>query len=117
AADRQAWLFFCISVEHARHMAEILRETGKRAAVITGDTPPAERTRIIEQYKRGEIDALTSVNVITTGFDAPRTDLIVMARPTQSTGLYVQMAGRGMRIKPQGGDCLVLDFAGNVLRH
>src|SRR5690606_7312699 len=61
AADRQAWLFFCISVDHARHMAEILRETGKRAEVITGDTTPAERTRIIEQYKRGGIDALTSV--------------------------------------------------------
>lgn len=117
AADRQAWLFFCISVEHARHMSEILRETGKRAEVITGDTPSAERTSIIEQYKRGDIDALTSVGVLTTGFDAPRTDLIVMARPTQSTGLYVQMAGRGMRVKPQGGDCLVLDFAGNVLRH
>src|SRR5690606_30037537 len=108
AAHRQAWLFFRSSVDHARHMAEILRETGKRAEVITGDTTPAERTRIIEQYKRGGIDALTSVGVLTTGFDAPRTDLIVMARPTQSTGLYVQMAGRGMRIKPQGGDCLVL---------
>lgn len=116
-ADRQAWLVFCIDVAHAEHMATILRGMGKRAEVVSGKTPTAERTRVIEAYKRGDLDALASVGVLTTGFDAPRTDLIVMARPTQSTGLYVQIAGRGMRLKPQGGDCLVLDFAGNVMRH
>lgn len=116
-ADRQAWILFCIDVQHAGHMAAILRDRGKRAEVISGKTPAAERSRLIEAYKRGDLDALTSVGVLTTGFDAPRTDLVVMARPTQSTGLYVQMAGRGMRIKPQGGNCLVLDFAGNVMRH
>ena len=116
-ADRRAWLVFCIDVAHAEHMAAILRDMGKRAAVVSGKTPAIERARLIEQFKRGDLDALTSVGVLTTGFDAPRTDLIVMARPTQSTGLYVQIAGRGMRLKPQGGDCLVLDFAGNVMRH
>lgn len=116
-ADREAWLIFCIDVQHAGHMAAILRQRGKRAEVISGKTPAAERSRIIDAYKRGDLDALTSVGVLTTGFDAPRTDLVVMARPTQSTGLYVQIAGRGMRLKPQGGNCLVLDFAGNVMRH
>ena len=55
--------------------------------------------------------------MLTTGFDAPATDLIAMLRPTASTGLYIQMAGRGMRIAPGKDDCLVLDFAGNVMRH
>ena len=58
------------------------------------------------------------MNVLTTGFDHPNIDLIVMARPTLSPGLYLQMAGRGMRVKSgEYKDCLVLDFAGNIARH
>jgi DNA repair protein RadD len=55
--------------------------------------------------------------VLTTGFDAPEIDLLVMLRPTQSPGLFVQMCGRGSRIAPGKSDCLILDFAGNALRH
>ncbi len=57
------------------------------------------------------------MGVLTTGFNAPGVDLIAMLRPTKSTGLYVQMAGRGTRLAPGKADCLVLDFAGNVARH
>jgi DNA repair protein RadD len=57
------------------------------------------------------------MGVLTTGFNAPAVDLIAMLRPTKSTGLYVQMAGRGTRLARGKDDCLVLDFAGNVARH
>jgi DNA repair protein RadD len=57
------------------------------------------------------------MGVLTTGFNAPAVDLIAMLRPTKSTGLYVQMAGRGTRLVPAKDNCLVLDFAGNVARH
>ena len=57
------------------------------------------------------------MGVLTTGFNAPAVDLIAMLRPTKSTGLYVQMAGRGTRLAPGKDNCLVLDFAGNVARH
>lgn len=57
------------------------------------------------------------MGVLTTGFNAPGVDLIAMLRPTKSTGLYVQMAGRGTRLAPGNDNCLVLDFAGNVARH
>jgi superfamily II DNA or RNA helicase len=67
--------------------------------------------------KRGEIRALASVAVLTTGFNAPAVDLIAMLRPTKSPGLYVQMAGRGTRLSPGKQNCLLLDFAGNVRRH
>ena len=60
---------------------------------------------------------MTNANVLTTGFDYPDIDLIAMCRPTLSPGLYSQSAGRGMRLKSQAADCLVLDFAGNVARH
>ncbi len=55
--------------------------------------------------------------MLTTGFDAPATDLIAMLRPTKSAGLYVQIVGRGCRLAPGKDNCLILDFAGNIARH
>ena len=116
-AERRSWLAFCAGVEHATHVAEAIRARGFSAATIFGDTPKLERDRTIAAFKRGEIRALASMGVLTTGFNAPGVDLIAMLRPTKSTGLYVQMAGRGTRLAPGKADCLVLDFAGNVARH
>lgn len=114
---RQSWLAFCSGVEHATHVAEALHERGVSCATIFGDTPAVERDRIVTAFKRGEIRALASMGVLTTGFNAPAVDLIAMLRPTKSAGLYVQMAGRGTRLSPGKENCLVLDFAGNVARH
>ena len=90
---------------------------GIAAATVTAETPSREREGIIADFRRGDIRALTNVNVLTTGFDVPAVDLIAMLRPTLSTGLYVQMVGRGTRKADGKYDCLVLDFAGNVWRH
>lgn len=116
-ADRRSWLAFCCSVDHALAVRDAIRARGVSCETVTGKTPAMERDRLLRAYKAGEIRCLTSVAVLTTGFDAPQTDLIAMLRPTQSTGLYVQIAGRGMRIADGKDDCLVLDFAGNVMRH
>lgn len=118
AEGRQSWLFFCTGVEHARHMRDELRRQGVTAEAVTGDMPKEQRAWVLENFKAGRIKALTNMNVLTTGFDHPDIDLIVMARPTLSPGLYLQMAGRGMRVKSGPyADCLVLDFAGNIARH
>ena len=114
---RRSWLVFCTGIAHAEHMRDALRAEGVIAEVVTGKTPKDERAQILDAYKRGETTALTNANVLTTGFDAPETDLIAFCRPTMSPGLYVQMAGRGMRPAEGKTDCLVLDFAGNVQRH
>lgn len=116
-ANRRSWIAFCISVQHALQVRDEIRNLGIAAETVTGETPAMERDRLLRDYKAGRIRCLTSVGVLTTGFDAPATDLIAMLRPTQSTGLYVQMAGRGMRIADGKSECLVLDFAGNVSRH
>ncbi len=115
--DRRSWLLFCSGVSHASHVRDAVQERGISCACIFGDTPKEERDHIIAAFKRGEIRALSAMNVLTTGFNAPAVDLIAMLRPTKSTGLYVQIAGRGMRLAPGKSDCLVLDFAGNVARH
>ena len=117
AGDRKAWLFFCSGVDHSHHIADILNDRGIIAACITGKTPKREREKILGEFKAGNIRALTNANVLTTGFDYPDIDLIAMLRPTMSASLYVQMAGRGMRIKSHTDHCLVLDFAGVVETH
>lgn len=117
AGDRRSWIFFCSGVDHSEHIATILNQRGVRAACVTGETAKGERERILSGFKSGEIQALTNANVLTTGFDAPNTDLIAMLRPTLSASLYVQMAGRGMRVKDHTDHCLVLDFAGVVEQH
>jgi len=114
---RKSWLIFCAGVDHAINVRNALRAAGVRAETVTGQTPNGERDSIIRRFKAGEIQALTNANVLTTGFDAPAVDLIAMLRPTLSTGLYVQMVGRGTRQAAGKQDCLVLDFAGNIRRH
>lgn len=116
-ADRKSWLIFCTSVDHAFHARDILREFGIDAETVTGQTPADERDGIVKRFKAGQVRALTNVNVLTTGFNAPAVDLLAMLRPTLSAGLYVQMLGRGTRNAPGKTDCLVLDFADNIKRH
>lgn len=110
-------LFFCTGVDHAEHMADELRANGVAAECVHGGTPAGARAQYIDGLRTGRLRALTNANVLTTGTDIPAIDCVVFARPTLSPGLYVQMAGRGMRIKQHADHCLVLDFAGNVARH
>lgn len=117
ADNRGHWLFFCAGVEHAEAMAQCLRDHGVTAECVHGGTAKTRREEILNAFKAGEILALTNANVLTTGFDYPDIDLIVFARPTKSKGLYVQMAGRGLRPKSHTDHCLVLDFAGLVAMH
>lgn len=113
---RKHWLVFAAGVEHAQHISEMLNLMGVPSAVVTGDLPKLERERILRDYKAGHYRAVVNNNVLTTGFDFPGIDMIVMLRPTSSPGLWVQMLGRGTRICEGKINCLVLDFAGNTRR-
>jgi DNA repair protein RadD len=117
AADRRSILFFCSGIDHAHHVRDALRARGVLAEAVSGKTPKVERERILEGYKAQQFRVLCSVAVLTTGFDAPCTDCLVMLRATMSPGLYIQIAGRGMRLFPGKANCLFLDYGGNVERH
>jgi DNA repair protein RadD len=117
SGGRGSWLIFCTGVDHSEEVASALRQRGVSAASITQNTPKDKRAELIAEFKAGRIQALTNCNVLTTGFDHPGIDLIAFLRATMSAGLYMQMAGRGMRIAEGKTDCLVLDFAGNIERH
>jgi len=115
--DRRSWLAFCSGVAHAEHVRDEIRSRGFSCEVVTGDTPKDERARILSDFKAGKIRAITNNSVLTTGFNAPGVDLIAALRPTESTSLYVQIAGRGTRLAPGKANCLFLDFAGLIKRH
>lgn len=117
AGDRRSWLFFCSGVAHSEHVRDALVSRGIVAECVTGKTPKLERERILREFKAGLIQAVTNADVLTTGFDAPNIDLIALLRPTMSPVLYVQMVGRGCRLKEHTDHCLVLDFAGVVEQH
>lgn len=117
AGERKHWLLFCTGVDHANHCADMLNDRGIVTRCITGNTKANDRAQWIADYKTGNVQCLTGADVLTTGFDAPNTDLVAMLRPTKSPALYLQIVGRGMRLKSHTDHCLVLDFAGNVDRH
>lgn len=116
-AERKAWLCFCSGVDHAFHMRDEIRSRGFSCEAISGETPTPERDRILADFKAGKIRALTNNSVLTTGTNLPIIDLVAFCRPTASPGLYVQMAGRGLRLHPGKENCLFLDFAGVVRKH
>jgi DNA repair protein RadD len=113
--NRRCWLIFCCGINHATHVRDALRARGIVCEAVFGETP--RRKRIIGEFKSGRIRCVVNVMVLTTGFNVPGIDMLVMLRPTLSTGLYVQMVGRGTRKADGKTDCLILDFAQNVYRH
>jgi len=108
--DRKAWLVFGVDVAHCEHLHEALKKRGISGGIVHGAMPTGQRDFIINQYKTGRIRYLVNCMVLTVGFDAPRTDLIALARNTKSPVLYVQVGGRGMRLHPDKANCLWLDF-------
>ena len=114
---RNKWLVFCAGVQHAEHVALALKDAGIAAAAVHGELDSETRKNRLWDFKEGRLQALTSMDVLTTGYDEPAIDAIAMLRPTKSTGLYVQMVGRGFRRHASKENTLILDFAGNVARH
>ena len=116
--DRHAVLIFTTGIKHGRHVQDVLqKQHGVECGFVSGETPTCERDATLKEFREGRLRFLSNVNVLTTGFDAPNIDSVVMLRPTMSPGLYYQMVGRGFRLHPGKQNCLVLDFGGNVLRH
>lgn len=116
-ADRRAWLAFCSGVAHAEAVAAAMRDIGIAAASVDGGMKKAQRDQLIGEFRAGRLRCLTSVNVLSIGFNVPHVDLVALMRPTKSAGLYIQQVGRGFRTAPGKSDALILDYAGVVRRH
>lgn len=117
-AMRKKWLVFAIDIDHAEHIAEILIRNGIPTAIVHSKMNEYgfNREKVLEDFDGDIYKCVVNVNILTTGFDSPRIDLIAMLRPTSSPVLHVQTLGRGSRVHPEKKDCLILDFAGNTAR-
>ena len=116
ASDRQT-IIYAVSVGHAYNLKAVFEDAGIPAGIILGATASEERADAIREFANGSLSVLVNVAVATEGFDLPDASCVVIARPTQSLALYLQMVGRGLRPKSDGGDCLILDLAGNSMVH
>ena len=97
-------------------VAALLNRKGIRSRAVSGETEPAARRRVVEEFRRGEVRALVNYGVFREGFDAPKTRAIIVARPVYRPNLYFQMIGRGLRGPLNGGDdrCLILNVQDNI---
>ena len=103
-------LIFCSLIEEAVSVSK--RIPG--SAVLTGETKKQERERILSQFKKGIIKCVVNVGVLTTGFDYPELEAVLIARSTMSLSLYYQIVGRGMRIHPNKENAWIVDMGGNI---
>ena len=112
----QPTLIYACTVEHAVFLSAIMNTLGRKSSSISSDTNKTERRIIINEFKNGRIDYLFNYGVLTTGFDAPKTQNIVICRPINSNILYEQIIGRGVRGIKFGGteECDVIDFSDNI---
>ena len=109
-------LVFATSVEHAQTIAALLSRRGIPSRAVSGETEPATRRRIVEGFRQGDVKVLVNYGVFREGFDAPKTRVIIVARPVYSPNLYFQMIGRGLRGPKNGGTdrCLIVNVQDNI---
>lgn len=105
-------LCFCVSVAHARFMADQFNAVGLTSKAITGDTPREIRRQSIEDMKQGRLRVLVSVDIFNEGVDIPAIDTLLLLRPTDSPTVFLQQLGRGLRKGENKSICTVLDFVG-----
>ncbi|MCY1157073.1 MAG: hypothetical protein MOP51_92 [Citricoccus sp.] len=105
-------LGFCVSVLHARFMADRFNSVNIPSTVVTGETPREERRKALDAIRRGEIKCIFTVDVFNEGLDIPQINTVLFLRPTHSATIFLQQLGRGLR-RSYGKDVLtVLDFIG-----
>jgi DNA repair protein RadD len=109
---RKHRIVFVSSVADAEYLATIV----PNSKAVSALTKPQERADILTRFKAGEIQTVFNVGVLTIGFDFPALDTIIIARPTMSLSLYMQMIGRGIRLSEGKVDCAVVDMCGNYNR-
>lgn len=108
---------FCVDIEAATETAEAFRAAGVAAEVIHGKTPELVRARIMREFRQRRVMQLVSVDILGEGTDVPAVEVVSMARPTQSYGLFVQQFGRALRLMDGKEFALIIDHVGNVFRH
>ena len=111
-SDRKRCLVFTPGIREAEELAAACPD----GAAICGKTPKKERKRLLDAFRRGDIRVLFNALLLTTGFDCPEIDCIILGSATASVTKYYQTCGRGVRVAPGKKDCIIVDMCGNVRR-
>jgi len=109
-------LGFCVSIAHAQFMARAFREAGIPAQAITSASPPDERAQASSMLRHRDVNVVFTVDLFNEGVDIPEADCVLFLRPTESSTVFLQQLGRGLRLDTGKTSCLVLDFIGNQRR-
>jgi superfamily II DNA or RNA helicase len=110
-------IVFCVSVQHSRHVAAQFNSAGIAAVHVDGETDFEVRDRAIREFREGSIKILCNVELFGEGFDVPVLEAVILLRPTQSLGLYLQQVGRSLRPCEGKTKAVILDHVGNCQRH
>ena len=116
--NRDKTIVFCINISHAEAICKAYQKVGLKSEVTHSNISKENQKKIVDKFKNGDTKVLVSVDQLTTGFDVPQTDTIVIARPTQSQNLYKQIVGRALRLSPSTNkkEAILLDCGGVVSR-
>ncbi|KAF4533838.1 Dead deah box helicase [Lasiodiplodia theobromae] len=114
ASDRHSTLVFCVDLAHLSDLTATFRRHGFDARFVTGDTPNKIRAERIDAFKRREYPVLLNCGVFTEGTDIPNIDCVILARPTRSRNLLIQMIGRGMRLHSGKENCHIIDMVATL---
>jgi DNA repair protein RadD len=110
-------LVYCVGIDHSELVAQRFRAAGFRARHVDGETSKDDRRAAIAALAGGQLDVLTNCGLFSEGVDVPALGAVILLRPTTSLALYLQMVGRALRPTPGKERALILDHAGNSLRH
>lgn len=105
-------LVFCVGLEHANYIGELFNRHGLKALVLTGSSTESERNSGILELASGRINVIVTVDIFNEGVDIPEVDTVIMLRPTESSVIFLQQLGRGLRKSPGKESVTVLDFIG-----
>jgi len=108
---------FASSRQHSAHIIDQFQKIGVAARHIDHETTREERNAVLEQLATGQIQVVSNVGLLTEGWDLPQLQCIILARPTMSESLYLQMVGRVMRTTPGKTRAMVMDHAGCLFHH
>lgn len=114
AAERKSTLAFCVDLDHVRDLTAKFRELGIDARYITSETPKDIRAQTLDSFRNQEFPVLVNCGLFTEGTDIPNIDCVLLARPTRSKNLLVQMIGRGLRLHPGKVNCHIIDFVASL---
>lgn len=107
---------YCATIKHSEAIAAAFSAAGIPAVHLDGETPKAERAKIITAFRSGKIRVLCNVDLISEGFDVPDCGCAILLRPTKSLTLYIQQSMRCMRYLPDK-KAIIIDHVGNYARH